>query len=165
LGCDSSLNVLTYRVTIGPTSCVKITDVAMHSTDNTWIHARKNPISGSTIKILGAASENTAQSLGGFKWDGTTFTVISTSTFTASTGGFMDNEMFDLKYPDVRLGGTGEIRQMVCKNLAVSNCDTSAKFTKWDGTAGVDTVAMGVASGTYPSLATTWDANADLWVA
>src|SRR5256885_12108139 len=24
---------------------------------------------------------------------------------------------------------------------------------------------MGVASGTYPSLATTWDANADLWVA
>ena len=54
---------------------------------------------------------------------------------------------------------------MVCKDLAVSNCDTPAKFTKWDGTAGVDTVAMGVASGTYPSLATTWDANADLWVA
>jgi len=158
-------NNLAYRTFTAPNAWGTITTVAMGSTDHTWIQARTNPISGSTTKILGAASENTAQSLGGFKWDGTTFTVIGPSTFTASTNGFMDNEMFDLKYPDVRVGGTGEIRQMVCKNLAVSNCDTSAKFTKWDGTAGVDTVAMGVASGTYPSLATTWDTNADLWVA
>jgi len=158
-------NNLAYRTFTAPNTWGTITTVATGSTDHTWIQARTNPVSGSTIKILGAASENTAQSLGGFKWDGTTFTVIGTSTFTASTGGFMDNEMFDLKYPDVRAGGTGEIRQMVCKDLAVSNCDTSAKFTKWDGTAGIDTVAMGVASGTYPSLATTWDANADLWVA
>src|SRR5213596_2979106 len=130
-------NNLAYRTFTTPNTWGTITTVATGSTDHTWIQARTNPVSGSTIKILGAASENTAQSLGGFKWDGTTFTVIGTSTFTASTGGFMDNEMFDLKYPDVRL----------------------------DGTAGVDTVAMGVASGTYPSLATTWDANADLWVA
>src|SRR5207302_9402550 len=125
------------------------------------IPTRANAVSGGTIKIVGSASENAAQSLGGFKWDGTTFTVIGTSTFTASTGGFMDNEMFDLKYPDVRLGGTGEIRQMVCKDLAVSNCDTPAKFTKWDGTAGGDTVAVGVGRGSCPSLATTWDADAD----
>src|SRR5439155_26891856 len=97
----------------------------------------------------------------GFKWDGTTFTVIGTSTFTASTGGFMDNEMFDLKYPDVRLGGTGEIRQMVCKDLAVSNCDTPAKFTKWDGTAGHDPVATGVARRSYPSLASTRAGNSE----
>jgi len=73
--------------------------------------------------------------------------------------------MFGLKYPAVRAGGTGEIREMVCRNLAASNCTTSSNFTKWDGTAGVDTVAMGVASGTYPSLATTWDASGDSWVA
>src|SRR5256885_11260173 len=48
-------------------------------------------------------------------------TLFRSSTFTATTAGFMDNEMFDLKYPDVRLGGTGEIRQMVCKDLAAIN--------------------------------------------
>jgi len=158
-------NWIAYRTFTAPNTWGTITTVAMGSSDHTWIQARTNPVSGSTIKILGAASENTAQDLGGFKWDGTTFTVIGASTFTASTGGFMDNEMFDLKYPDVRVGGTGEIRHLVCKDLAGSNCDASSEFTKWDGTAGFDTVAMGVASGTYPSLATTWDANADLWVA
>jgi len=158
-------NNLAYRTFTAPNTWGTITTVAMGSTDHTWIQARTNPVSGSTIKILGAASENTAQSLGGFKWDGTTFTVIGTSTFTASTGGFMDNEMFDLKYPAVRAGGTGEIREMVCRNLAASSCTTFSDFTKWDGTAGVDTVAMGVASGTYPSLATTRDAAGDSWVA
>ncbi len=58
-----------------------------------------------------------------------------------------------------------EIQYTACKNVAVSNCDASAEFTKWDGTAGYDTVATGVESHVYPSLATTYDANGDLWIA
>jgi len=61
--------------------------------------------------------------------------------------------------------GTNEIQYTVCKNLSTSNCDASAEFTKWDGTAGVDTVATAVETASYPSLATTYEANGDLWVA
>ena len=61
--------------------------------------------------------------------------------------------------------GTNEIQYMVCKDLSSSACDASGEFTKWDGTAGVDTVASGVETASYPSLATTYEANGDLWVA
>ena len=58
-----------------------------------------------------------------------------------------------------------EVRYTVCKNLAVSNCDATAEFTKADGTVvGYDTVATVVETASYPSLATTW-AIGDLWVA
>jgi len=60
--------------------------------------------------------------------------------------------------------GTDEIQYVVCKNLATSVCDGASEFTKWDGTAGFDTVASTVLSGGYPTLVTTWDANGDLWV-
>ncbi len=68
-------NNLAYRTFTAPNTWGTITTVATGSTDHTWIQTRTNPVSGSTIKILGAASENTAQSLGGFKWDGTTHEV------------------------------------------------------------------------------------------
>src|SRR5438445_531725 len=157
---------ITYRTFTAPNTWGSVTNVATGATDHTWIQLRTNPSTqAGATKSLGAASENTAPSLGGVRWDGRTFRVIGTSSFTGNTGGFMDNEMFDLKYPDARVGGTGEIRHMVCRNLAVSNCTMSSDFTKWDGTAGVDTVAMGVASGSYPSLATTWDGSGDSRVA
>ena len=57
-----------------------------------------------------------------------------------------------------------DIRYMVCRNLA-SNCDTSSKFTRWDGSAGYDILDTAVAGGSYPSLATTYESNADLWIA
>jgi hypothetical protein len=60
---------------------------------------------------------------------------------------------------------TNEIQYTVCKNLATSNCDASSEFTKWDGTAGYDTVATSVEGSAYPSLATTYEANGDLWIA
>jgi len=60
---------------------------------------------------------------------------------------------------------TNEIQYTVCKTLATNNCDASSEFTKWDGTAGYDTVATAVESGAYPSLATTYEANGDLWIA
>ncbi|HYV08445.1 MAG TPA: hypothetical protein VEL81_02575 [Thermoplasmata archaeon] len=60
---------------------------------------------------------------------------------------------------------TNEIQYTVCKDLSTSNCDASGEFTKWDGTAGADTVATAVESGSYASLATTYETNGDLWVA
>jgi len=60
---------------------------------------------------------------------------------------------------------TNEIQYTVCKNLSTSNCDASSEFTKADGTAGVDTVATAVETASYPSLATTYESNGDLWVA
>ena len=60
---------------------------------------------------------------------------------------------------------TNEIQYLVCKDLSTSHCDTAANFTKWNGVAGVDTVATGVESASYPSLATTYDMNGDLWIA
>jgi hypothetical protein len=158
-------NWIEYRTFTAPSTWGTITAIAMGSSDHTWVQARTNPFAGGTTKILGAASENSAQSLGAFKWDGTTFTVIGTSTFTASTGGFMDNEMFDLKYREPGAGATGEIHHLVCKDLSTSNCDTAAKFTKFDGTAGFDTVATLVETSTYPSIATSYAATGDLWIA
>jgi len=60
--------------------------------------------------------------------------------------------------------GTNEIQYTVCKTLNASLCDASSEFTRWNGAAGIDSVASNVLSGGYPTLATTWDSNADLWV-
>src|SRR5207249_2924279 len=60
---------------------------------------------------------------------------------------------------------TNEIQYTVCKNLSTSNCDAAAEFTRSGGTAGYDTVTTTVQGGSYPSLATTYEANGDLWVA
>ena len=60
---------------------------------------------------------------------------------------------------------TNEIQYTVCKDLSTSNCDAAAEFTRSDSAAGYDTVATAVQSGSYPSLATTYEANGDLWVA
>ena len=60
---------------------------------------------------------------------------------------------------------TDEVHYTACKNIASSNCDAAAEFTKWDGTAGYDVVATAVEAGGYPSLATTYESNGDLWVA
>src|SRR5213593_4798058 len=62
-------------------------------------------------------------------------------------------------------GSTNEIQYAVCKDLSTSNCDATTEFTKAGGSAGFDTVATGVETSTYPSLATTWGSEGDLWVA
>jgi len=61
--------------------------------------------------------------------------------------------------------GTNEIQYTVCKTLASNQCDAASEFKKADNSTGYDTVATGVESGSYPSLATTWDGSGDLWVA
>jgi len=155
---------ITYRTFTAPNTWGTTTNVAMGTNDHLWVQLRTNPYAGAT-KILGAASENSASDLGVFRWDGTTFTLIGSNTITSDIGGFPGNEGFDLKYREASAGGTGEVQYTVCKDLSTSNCDAVGEFTKWDGSAGFDTIAVGVETGSYPSLATTWDANGDLWVA
>ena len=60
---------------------------------------------------------------------------------------------------------TNEIQYLVCKDLSTSNCDAASEFTKWNGNAGYDTIATGVDSTSYPTLATTWASDGDLWIA
>lgn len=60
---------------------------------------------------------------------------------------------------------TDEIQYTVCKTLSPSNCDASSEFTKWDGTAGADTVVASPEVASYPSLVHTYETNGDAWVA
>ncbi len=136
------------------------------SNTHPWIQLRTNPFpqAGDT-KILGAVMEGTANDLGAIRWDGTTFTVIGTSTFSADVGTTL-YESFELEYRETAASDPfTDIQYTVCKNLSTSSCDASGEFTKWDGTAGYDTVATSVESTSYASLATTYEANGDLWVA
>jgi hypothetical protein len=64
-------------------------------------------------------------------------------------------------------GATNDVQYLVCKDLSTSSCDAASEFTKWDGTAGSDTVASDVGSSAFdhwPTIATTYESNGDLWV-
>jgi len=88
---------ITYKTFTAPNTWGSQIDVAMGSSIHQWVQLRTNP-NGGTVKILGAVLEGTSNDLGGIKWDGTTFTVISTNTFTADTSD-VSRENFDLEYP------------------------------------------------------------------
>ncbi len=51
--------------------------------------------------------------------------------------------------------GSSEIHYTVCKDLSTSNCDASGEFTKWDGSAGVDTVDTATSTATVQSVTPT----------
>src|SRR5256886_1549371 len=122
---------ITYRTFTAPNAWGHITNVAMGMNCHLWVQLRTNLFAGAT-KIMGAASENTASDLGVFRWDGTTVTMIGSSTFTSDIGGFPGNEGFDLKYREASAGGTGEVQYTVCKDLSTSNCGAVREFTKLD---------------------------------
>jgi len=74
------------------------TDVTMGTNIHPWVQLRSNPRSVTgDVKILGAVLETTANDLGAIKWDGTTFTVIGASTFTADTT-ISSYECFDFRF-------------------------------------------------------------------
>ena len=203
----TNANQITYRTYAAPNTWGPITNVSMSSSSfHYWVTLATNPSPQTGgAKILGAALAYIDNDLGAIRWDGSTFTVIGTSTFTADTGSYV-YESYDLEYASPnghvyyknRAGGTwrstvtwgatytglsvdvspvnnfvslaryyeagtNEIQYTVC-NLNATNCDASSLFTKYNGAAGYDSVASAVSPGSYPSLATTWDANADLWV-
>jgi len=82
---------ITYKTFTAPDTWGSATSVPMQSgataRTHLWVQLRRNTRSVSgDILILGAALEATDYDLGAIKWDGTTFTVIGASTFTADTG-------------------------------------------------------------------------------
>lgn len=81
-----------------PNYMTSATSVTMGANAHTWVQLKSNTrdIAGD-VKILGAVLEGTVYDLGAIKWDGTTFTVIGTSTFTADTT-TITYECFDLKF-------------------------------------------------------------------
>jgi hypothetical protein len=76
------------------------TSVSYSENQHPWVQLEANPrnIAGDT-KILGVilGTSGSSYKLGAIRWDGTTLTVIGTSTFTADTNK-MDYKCFDLKY-------------------------------------------------------------------
>ena len=62
------------------------TYATMGANTHPWVQLKTNTRSVSgDVKILGAVLETTENDLGAIKWDGATFTVIGSSTFTADT--------------------------------------------------------------------------------
>jgi hypothetical protein len=83
----TTADYITYKTFTAPNTWVGPTSVEMGSGGtHPWVQLRTNPssISGG-MKILGAVLEATYYDLGGISWDGTTFTKIGVSTFTAAT--------------------------------------------------------------------------------
>lgn len=67
--------------------------------------------------------------------------------------------------PTTSMAAETEVQYRTCRDPSTSLCDAAGDFKKWDGTAGYDIVASGVEATSFPSLATTYETNGDLWVA
>src|SRR3989475_533835 len=86
---------ITYKSFTAPNTWGAQTNAVMGSGFDQWVQLRTNPFSG-TVKILGAVLDSN-RLLGAVKWDGSTFTVIGASSFSADTG-IAAYESFDLRY-------------------------------------------------------------------
>jgi hypothetical protein len=86
LAYGTTAGQITWRKLRAPNFMTAATNVAMGTNIHTWVQLKSNPrtISNDTL-ILGAVLESSASDLGAIKWDGTTFTVIGTSTLAVDT--------------------------------------------------------------------------------
>jgi hypothetical protein len=148
----TTAGAITYRTFTAPNTWGGSSSPAMGTYTHGWVQLRTHPTPGSgDPKIYGAVLEDTVLALGAVSWDGTTFTVVGTSTFTANMTSD-GRERFDLQFRPAQPW----VDYLVCKNLATSNCDASSEFTKWDGTAGFDVVSTGVLATSGWTLAPTY---------
>ena len=102
---DGAAALLVWGTTAGSISWQKFTPpdtwtaeaTAVYVSTKHWVQLRTNSrnVAGN-IMIMGAI-ESTASDIGCITWDGTTFTVVGTSTFTASVGS-LAYECFDLRW-------------------------------------------------------------------
>jgi hypothetical protein len=89
---------ITWRKFRAPNYMTAATNVAMGINIHTWVQLKSNPRTvGNDTNILGAVLEATTYDLGAIKWDGTTFAVIGTSTFTDDTT-VADYECFEIEF-------------------------------------------------------------------
>ena len=94
---DDPLDI-TYNTFTAPSGWGGQTDVSMgtYSHPSVQLSTNPSPVAGGP-KILGAVMEDTVNDLGAIKWNGTTFTVIGTSTLTADTG-TTSYDAFEMEY-------------------------------------------------------------------
>ena len=94
----TSAAYITYKIFTAPNTWVGPTSVPMGANVHPWVQLRTNPRSiNGDMKILGAVLEGTVFDLGAISWDGTTFTVIGSTTFTADTT-VVTYECFELEF-------------------------------------------------------------------
>ncbi len=91
---------ITYRTFTAPNTWGGATNAAMGANTHPWVRLATNPFPRTgAVKIIGAVMEAIANDLGAITWDGSTFTVVGASTFTADTG-TTTYDSFDLAYHD-----------------------------------------------------------------
>jgi hypothetical protein len=89
---------ITWRRFRAPNYMTTATNVPMGINAHNWVQLKSNPRTiGNDAIVLGAVLEATTYDLGAIKWDGTTLTVIGTSTFTADTT-VADYECFEIGF-------------------------------------------------------------------
>ena len=77
---------ITYKTFTAPSTWGSATNLAMGANSHTWIKLATNPAPRlGDAKIVGAVLEDIANDLGAIKRDGTTFTMIGSTTFSADT--------------------------------------------------------------------------------
>lgn len=94
----TTANQITWRRFRAPNYMTAATNVPMGANIHPWVQLKPNTrdITGD-MKILGAVLEGTVFAIGAISWDGTTLTVIGTSTITANTNA-ITYECFEIEY-------------------------------------------------------------------
>ncbi|HLB67190.1 MAG TPA: hypothetical protein VJN63_01745 [Thermoplasmata archaeon] len=115
-----------YKTFTAPNTWGAQTNVAMGSGTHPWVQLRTNPRAGS-VKILGAVLAAT-QDLGAIKWDGTSFTVVGASTFSADVGSTL-YESFELEYKEIDVVEA----KIAYRSNTGTNTLNSPKTRTWDG--------------------------------
>jgi hypothetical protein len=76
---------IAYRTFTAPNTWGTTQNVAMGANIHPWVQLRTNPRNiAADQKILGAVMEGTVFDIGAIEWDGTTFTIVGTSTISTS---------------------------------------------------------------------------------
>lgn len=88
---------ITWRPFRAPNYFASATSVPMGTNIHPWVQLKSNPKMNDNVKVLGAVLERTVSQLGAVKWDGSTFTVMGTSTFTYDTT-TITYECFELEF-------------------------------------------------------------------
>ena len=137
---------ITWRRFRAPNYMTAPTSPTMGTNIHPWIQLRSNPrTAGNDTIVLGAVLEATTNHLGAITWDGTTFTVIGTSTFTDDTV-IANYECFEIEFSyfgdptefttQVEFAGTSDLENWTSIlwtiDAAWSTCNVSVTFQLFD---------------------------------
>ncbi len=130
---------ITYRTFTAPNTWGTLTNQAMGANVHPWVQLRTNPrnIPGDT-RILGVVLEGTVFDIGAIRWDGTTFTVIGTSTISADTT-VITYECFEMEFMlfgpateftcELEFSGTSNTQSWTQLVWAIDSCFTTTSVT------------------------------------